>query len=186
MGSKAGKLASLPALVERDARRSDWVGIKACLGIARDKTLWLGGSKAGKLASLPANSQVCLLWYNAVQDAMVGREQSRQTRKFACFGITRRKRDGWAGSNAGKLASLLALLWRGARRYGWVGSKASKLASLPALVERDARRSGWVGIKACLACLLASLLACLLQGRFSAPRQLPGFRSLLSGIYVCP
>ena len=113
---------------------------------------------------------------------MVGREQSRQTRKFACFGITRRKRDGWAGSNAGKLASLLALLWRGARRYGWVGSKASKLASLPALVERDARLSGWVGIKACLACLLASLLACLLQGRFSAPRQLPGFRSLLSGI----
>ena len=116
---------------------------------------------------------------------MVGREQSRQTRKFACFGITRRKRDGWAGSNAGKLASLLALLWRGARRYGWVGSKASKLASLPAFVERDARRSGWVGIKACLACLLASLLACLLQGRFSAPRQLPGFRSLLSGyIYI--
>ena len=116
---------------------------------------------------------------------MVGREQSRQTRKFACFGITRRKRDGWAGSSAGKLASLLALLWRGARRYGWVGSKASKLASLPALVERDARRSGWVGIKACLACLLASLLACLLQGRFSAPRQLPGFRSLLSGISMC-
>ena len=54
VGSKAGKLASLPALVERDARRSGWVGIKACLGIARCKTLWLGGSKAGKLASLPA------------------------------------------------------------------------------------------------------------------------------------
>ena len=60
-----------------------------------------------------ANLQVCLLWYSAVQDGMVGREakqaqvcllwysampavwlcgkESRQTRKFACFGIARCK-----------------------------------------------------------------------------------------------
>ena len=95
-----------------------------------------------------ANSQVCLLWYSAMLDAMVGPEakcmfacvgiarcktlwlggkQERQTRKLACFGVARWKRYGWAGSKAGKLACLPALEERDATRYGWVGKKAGKL-----------------------------------------------------------
>ena len=116
VGSKAGKLASLPALVEpmRDVR----VGWESCLGIARCKTSWFGGSKAGKLASLPAlgkrdarrgrvamqaNSRVCLLSHGAVQDAMGVWEASKQTGKSACVGMAQCQRL-WLGGE-GKQAN---------------------------------------------------------------------------------
>ena len=108
------------AMVGREAKQA-----QVCL-------LWYSAMPAVWLwEGKQANSQVCLLWYSAMLDAMVGREakcmfasfgiarcktlwlggkEGRQTRKLACFGVARWKRYGWAGSTAGKLACLPALV----------------------------------------------------------------------------
>ena len=85
----------------------------ACFGIARCKTLWLGG------------------------------KQSRLTRKFACFGVARWERYGWAGSKAGKLASLPALVWRDGNAM--VGREAQQANSQVCLLWYSAMPDGMVG-----------------------------------------
>ena len=103
-------------------------------------------------------AQVCLLWYSAMPAVWLCGKESRQTRKFACFGIARCKTLWLCGKESRKTRKfacfgiarcktrclggkqsvcLPALVQRGAKRYGWAGSKAGKLASLLALVWRD-------------------------------------------------
>ena len=99
-GSKAGKLASLPALGKRDARRSGW----ACSNAGKLPSLpafaWRGAGRDGCVGSKQANWQVCLRWYGAMPEAMVGRGGKAGKPARLPFRAMRDGMVGWAGRHA--------------------------------------------------------------------------------------